>query len=249
VTGDLRPLLARSRGLRWPPTSGNAWSVAAVRQLPPLAPEAFHGVDRWWGDLVGLLGTVRALSGVGGSYRVHGLNYSIAERRDVAYFRERISRRQVLHQAVVQVAARAGVPHPSDLHHVRDAGMSSWQLAVARLDPAAGGPGAAAAIRGLSACLLEPGRSARTRVAHAVWYAALFAAPVGGRAAQRLIELRYGRGDGTSSPAETRRMAARTRLGTVRRLHPLSTRPVNRRSAEATTGRFGERPTPGGVSS
>jgi hypothetical protein len=199
--GDLRAQALRVRGFRTAPTSGNAWSTAALRRLPPVPVDTYRQhADRWWSDLVALLGTVRLLPEPGGLYRVHASNHSRVEVRELTYFTDRIERRQVLHQAAGVVAAAEGLTGlPASPDGMRDAALCSWRLAAGKLG-AQPGPDATRwsyprlVLRGIAANAAQPDKSFRTRCAHTGWFAALACLPKGPRA-QALVQKRFGTDD------------------------------------------------------
>ena len=133
--GDLRRQVMRVRGFRTAPTSGNAWSVPALRRVPPVPEDVYRQhVDRWWSDLIALLGTSRVLSGTAGTYRAHPVSHSTVERREISYFTDRITRRQVLHAAAAQVVRDAGLGElPDRPEQMQDAALCSWRLAAYKL--------------------------------------------------------------------------------------------------------------------
>lgn len=195
--GDLREQALRVRGFRTAPTSGNAWSTAALRRLPPVPVDSYRQhADRWWSDLVALLGTVAVLPEPGGLYRIHPSNHSRIEAREVSYFTDRIQRRQVLHAAAGEVADAAGLTGlPASPEGMRDAALCSWQLAARKLGSPAAGTGYLRLVgRGLVANAAQPDKSWRTRCAHTGWFAALACLPAGPRA-RGLIQRRFGSDD------------------------------------------------------
>jgi hypothetical protein len=195
--GDLRRQLMRVRGFRTAPTSGNAWSVSALRQLPKVPEDVYRQhVDRWWSDLIALLGPSRLLSGSAGPYRSHPVSHSTVERREINYFADRITRRQVLHQAAAQVAKDAGLGDlPERPEQMQDAALCSWRLAAYKLgQPLDKQQLPALLLHGIRDNLRQPDKTWRTRIAHTGWFVALSATPRGERAG-RMIARRYARED------------------------------------------------------
>src|SRR4051794_21510941 len=195
--GDLRRQLQRVRGFRTAPTSGNAWSVPALRRLPPVPEDTYRQhVDRWWSDLIALLGTSRVLPGTAGTYRVHAVSHSTVERRELSYFTDRITRRQVLHSAARQVAQDAGLGElPERPELMQDAALCSWRLAAYKLGlPLDRRQLAPLLIQGVRDNLRQPDKTWRTRLAHAGWFLALAVTPRGARAG-RMVARRYARED------------------------------------------------------
>lgn len=190
--GDLRPRLLRHRGWRWPPTSGNAWRTVALRQVPAVPEVSFRqAIDRWWCDLVSLLGTVAALDEPAGSYRVHARNHSASEGTGERYLQPRIQRRQELHEASARVAATLGLDYPQAPEQMLDAQLAGWVLADRKKRGMRQRGGRVRPMRALHATLVQPNVPVSRRAAHAAWYLALLAAPAEGRVAGRLVDARY----------------------------------------------------------
>jgi glycosyltransferase involved in cell wall biosynthesis len=195
--GDLRPLLLRARGFRTAPTSGNAWSTAALRRLPAVPEDSYRQhVDRWWSDLIALLGTSRVLPGTAGTYRVHAVSHSTVERRELNYFTDRLARRRVLHEAARQVAQEAGLGElPERPEQMQDAALCSWRLAAYKLGlPLERRELPALLLSGVRDNLRQPDKPWRARLAHTGWFLALATTPRGARAG-RMIARRYARED------------------------------------------------------
>jgi hypothetical protein len=195
--GDLRDQLMRVRGFRTAPTSGNAWSVEALRRLPPVPEDTYRQhVDRWWSDLIALLGSSRILLGTAGTYRAHDVSHSTVERRELSYFTDRISRRQVLHEAAQQVSRTAGLGElPARPEQMRDAALCSWRLAAYKLGmPLDRRELPTLLLHGVRDNLRQPDKTWRTRLAHTGWFVALAGTPRGERAG-RMVARRYARED------------------------------------------------------
>lgn len=74
-SGNLRSHIVKFHSYGCPPTSGNAFSAAALRRLLPM-PEAEYRIvaDEYINNLVPLLGDIVSLHQVGALYRMHGNN-------------------------------------------------------------------------------------------------------------------------------------------------------------------------------
>jgi hypothetical protein len=153
-------------------------------------------VDRWWSDLIALLGTSHVLSGTAGTYRAHPVSHSTVERREINYFTDRITRRQVLHEAAAQVAKDAGLGElPSRPEDMQDAALCSWRLAAYKLGmPLERRELPSLLLRGVRDNLRQPDKTWRTRLAHTGWFVALAGTPRGARAG-RMVARRYARED------------------------------------------------------
>lgn len=197
LTGDLSGHVKRYRMFRSPPTSGNAWRTSVLRGLPEPPAELRTYVDRWYSELTALAGTVRAVEGPGGGYRVHATNHHTLEGHGLSFFRTRIDLTERLHRAGQSVARDLGhADYPSDVLAPMDAAFLAWRLAAHKLDPQAAGsayPWRLVA-RGAWAALLQPAQPLPSRVWRAGWILALAAAPPGSRLLRWLLATRYERG-------------------------------------------------------
>jgi hypothetical protein len=108
--GDVRSeLLAFPDDLAWPPTSGNAFASWALRHVMPLpVDDARTGGDHDLHTLVPLYGPVSVLTGIGGSYRVHGRNAQARHRLDVVRSRVILQQTERSHTALVHRAELLG---------------------------------------------------------------------------------------------------------------------------------------------
>ena len=198
LSGNLREAFLRYRVFRVPPASGNAYSAAAIRAIPPAPETVFRqSVDRWWSDLTTLLGTLRALDGVAGEYRVHGDNGSVRRGRGVEYFRSRVALTVTSHDATRDLARRHGIPGvPDDVEAALDPAFFTWLVALRKLGaPAAevSTPSWRLGARGAYALVRRPDQPPQVRLNRLLWFLLLLAVPARTRLVQRLIDLRYSR--------------------------------------------------------
>lgn len=197
--GDLRPHYLRHRSYVWPPTSGNAWSTAALRRVLPMPEGLFHhSIDRYLSDTVTVLGTLVRVDEIGGAYRVHGSNNYAKAGRPAAWFHRRLAITEVAHDAARRVAQEAGVaaPRPRSTD-VLDPAHHGWRLASLKLDRAAhplpGDRVPVVAVRGAYAALRQPGHPLRSRVQRSLWFLGTGLTPSGGRLARRAVATYYER--------------------------------------------------------
>lgn len=116
--GDLlRAVIDYGDDIPWLPTSGNAFSVAMLRQIfsIPTAPYRICA-DYYLSNLSPLFGEVVALEQVGGYYRVHGINHHYRQTVqldavgvDVERLRQNIVRTAQTHQYIAATLQRPGL--------------------------------------------------------------------------------------------------------------------------------------------
>lgn len=192
-TGDIAGYVRRYRMFHPPPTSGNAYLLAAVRMLPPIPSEIWMFLDWWWSDLTSMLGTVRALEGVGGWYRVHPSNLHSRDARDRPFFERHIRLAELTHAAGAQLAAEVGYGgHPATVDTPRDHALATSRLVVHKLggvrQPA---PGWRLAARAAYLTATQPEVPFTSRMRRAVWVPLLGIAPRGSALARSLVTARY----------------------------------------------------------
>jgi hypothetical protein len=96
-------------------TSGNAFSVAALRQVMPMPEVEFASCADWYlVHVLPLVGRVTALDQIGGHYRVHGDNaYELTDVRvDLDHIRDSVRYADVTKTALTDVSGRLGMPLP-----------------------------------------------------------------------------------------------------------------------------------------
>ena len=196
LTGDLSTHVKRYRMFRSPPTSGNAWLTEAFRRLPPAPEDLRMYVDRWWSELSALLGTVGALDGIGGYYRLHGTSHHAQEGHGLDFFQTRIALTERLHVAGRDLAAREGVAgYPREVAASLDAALLTLRLAAHKLGDERRLPSLwRLAPRGVYAALVQPRQPWKTRIARAAWMLALSGTPSRSGFVPRLLAARYERG-------------------------------------------------------
>jgi GT2 family glycosyltransferase len=183
-TGDARHrLLTCPDDIVWQPTSGNAFTRAALDAVLPMPEAPFRlCADYYLSSLVPLHGTVQALHGTGGAYRVHGSNgyYAGGERQD--RLRTNIRRTYETHRCLIAESRRLGLSGlPSDPAAVRSVSSAANRLLSYRLDrsqhPIPGDSRAALVRLGLTSCAARTDVSPFRRAAMAVWFVALASVP------------------------------------------------------------------------
>lgn len=167
-----------------PPTSGNTFSAAALRQIMPVPKEDLYraGVDYYLNNMSVMLGPVVALKEAHGLYRIHGQSLHHVERStagDMKHFGD----------ALLRIAdVRARQRHLLDTLHsrkVREVG--AWDLFFLRdkmvhlklapeNHPFEESP-LSLCVRGWVASLIFPGRSWHKRASYILWFPAMAAAP------------------------------------------------------------------------
>jgi glycosyltransferase involved in cell wall biosynthesis len=192
-TGDLcRSELTFPFDLPWMATSGNAFSVAALRRIMPIPEGEFATSADWYlQHLIPLLGDVVSLQDVGACYRVHGSNRY--ERRDavldVTYVRQSVRYAAATRRHLRRIAGDLGLSLPhGPILSVADLAN---RLISRKLEPAAhplpadrvgrlAVGGAVAAVRRFDARWPK-------KLAFIVWFAAMALAPR--RTARALAEV------------------------------------------------------------
>jgi hypothetical protein len=135
--GDARPrLLTCPDDIVWQPTSGNAFSRAALSSVLPMPAAPFRlCADYYLSNLVPLHGTVHLLSGTAGGYRVHGANAHFASGEQPERLRTNIRRTHETHRCLIDESRRLGLDGlPSDPAAVRSVSSVANRLLSYRLD-------------------------------------------------------------------------------------------------------------------
>lgn len=196
-TGDLSRHVMRYRTFRSPPSSGNAWSVRALRALPPIPEQTFHiYADRYFSELTALIGTIRALDEPGGTYRVHGTNHQARAGRGADYFTTRIELTRTLHRIGREVAGQHGLTgYPEHVDTPLDAAYLSWRLVAAKLaDDESRTARWKLGARAAHASVRQPEAPLLTRAVRLAWVLAVAIAPAGTPLLERVIAIRFERG-------------------------------------------------------
>ncbi len=217
-TGDARPrLLTCPDDIVWQPTSGNAFSRAALSSVLPMPEVPFRLCsDYYLSSLVPLYGTVHSLAGSGGGYRVHGANAHYAGRENPDRLRTNIWRTNETHRCLIEATRRLGLSGlPADPAAVRSVSSAANRMLSYRLDreqhPIAGDSRAALVRLGVSSCVARADVSRLRRAALAGWFLAM-ASFLGGWSAWSLDPL----------PAST----STTPVAADRGRHPRQRRPA-----------------------
>jgi glycosyltransferase involved in cell wall biosynthesis len=183
-TGDARPrLLTCPDDIVWQPTSGNAFSRAALSAVLPMPEAPFRLCsDYYLSSLVPLYGGVRALDRTGGSYRVHGGNSYFAGRENPERLRTNVWRTNETHRYLIAESDRLGlVGLPADPAAVRSVSSAANRMLSYRLDPTrhpiAGDSRGGLLRLGLASCAARADLSLVRRAAYAGWFLAMAIVP------------------------------------------------------------------------
>jgi hypothetical protein len=189
-TGDARPrLLTCPDDIVWQPTSGNAFSRAALMAVLPMPEVPFRLCsDYYLSNLVPLYGTVHALPGSGGGYRVHGANSHFAGRENPDRLRTNIWRTNETHRCLIEASARLGLHGlPADPSAVRSVSSAANRMLSYRLDraqhPIAGDSRLGLVRLGVLSAGARVDVSRARRAAFAAWFVAMALVP------RRLVSL------------------------------------------------------------
>jgi glycosyltransferase involved in cell wall biosynthesis len=134
---DLRDHVRRFRSYPWPPSSANAYDVAALRHVMPIPEDLYQrSVDSYLCELMPYLGPIVCIDEIGVGYRQHGSNSYMGTTPTAEWLRGKMARVVENHERAVDVAARAGVPGPPiDPLEPLDVAFLGFRLASVRLDP------------------------------------------------------------------------------------------------------------------
>lgn len=175
--GDLRDHVLRYRCFHWQPTSGLAFSRAALDAVLPVPEQEYRiSADAYLAGLVPLVGPVRSTDAVCGAYRVHGKSSYTDGEIDAEHFRQQIARIRRTHAHAVRLGRDIGVDVPADVFRARDAAFLGFRLASLVLDP--GGhpvPGDRRwmlAARGVIAAMTNRQLALPNRLRRSTWFAA-----------------------------------------------------------------------------
>ena len=193
--GDLRDrVLGTPDDIPYPPTSGNAFSAAALRALMPMPEHAYTRLaDVYLLNLAPLLGPVARLDDLGGRYRAHTHNIHYGAGWDLDRIRATIRATAATHEHLATLAASLGIAPGSDFRFASVTDLAQ-RLVSRRLEPAAhpiaSDRPAALAASGAAAALRRPDMPFTRRIMYAGWFTATAVAPrrMARELAQRLFE-------------------------------------------------------------
>lgn len=186
-TGDLARHAVQYRTYVWNPTSASAYRMRVLREVLPV-PEGTYarstGPDLYLSETVVLFGSVGVLDGVGGYYRIHGVNASTVQRDDeVAWLRVKVDEILAGHEHVKSLAGRTGRSDcPQDVRQARDWAFAAYRLALLRLDatryPLRGDSVLSVARHGVVSSLTHPHLTTSQRLKRACWFVLMALAPI-----------------------------------------------------------------------
>jgi hypothetical protein len=180
--GNIRErVLSAPDDMPYPPTSGNAFSAAALRTLLPMPEGPYTRLaDVYLLSLAPLLGPVARLDDVGGQYRAHTRNLHYGAGCDLDRVRATIHATSVTHEHVARLATLLGI---LDGQEPRFASVTdlAQRLISLRLEPAAhpiaSDRVARLAASGAAAALRRSDMALTRRLMYAMWFAAAALAP------------------------------------------------------------------------
>jgi glycosyltransferase involved in cell wall biosynthesis len=181
AAGDLRKTaLISPDDLAYAPTSGNAFSAAALRRLLPV-PEVVIYADLYVVNLVALLGPIGSIDGIGGRYRVHGRNALYTDSLDLERVRATIERTEITHRHLVRFAGELGLITNGTQPRLQSVTNLAQRLMSLRLDPAHHPVPAdnrlGLGVRGAAVALRRRDLPVRSRLAYGLWFATTALAP------------------------------------------------------------------------
>ena len=180
ASGDLRKAaLTSPDDIVYAPTSGNAFSAAALQRLFPIPDQAF--ADMYLVNLAALLGPFGSIEEVGGHYRVHGRNAFHRDSLDLEGVQATIKRTEVTHCHLLRLAAELGLIRWGAEPRLESVTNLAQRLMSLRLDPArhpiVGDRRLKLAYRGALTSLRRGDLRTFYRLAYCVWFAAAALAP------------------------------------------------------------------------
>jgi hypothetical protein len=141
LSGDLRrEVLSFPDDLPWLPTSGNAFSAEALRQIFPIPEHTYRILaDYYLSHVTPLFGHVAAVEPVSAGYRVHGANYYARDGGplDLAQVRGTIEHWRETHLHILKFAQGLALPaRPRDASDLLSIAYVANRLVSLRLEPA-----------------------------------------------------------------------------------------------------------------
>ena len=181
--GDLRSWIVRHRSYVYPPTSGNAFTRAALKEIWPIPETTFRiSADQYLHHATPLVGTVRALDTVGGRYRLHQSNHYVTREIDLNRVRTEIVISRDGHPFYREIAERTGLyAYPRTYLDVSDRILFGLRLTSLKLDPGRHPvPGDSVfrlGIRGILATVRAPDSSLARKLFQSIWFAGVALLP------------------------------------------------------------------------
>jgi hypothetical protein len=188
--GDIRArALTAPDDVPYPPTSGNAFSAAALRRLLPMPEQPYTRLaDVYLLNLAPLLGPVGHLDLVGGHYRLHTRNVHHTTEFDLERIRATIRVTETTHRHLRELASSLGLAGDGDVRLASVTDLAQ-RLLSQRLDPKShpihADRTASLAISGTGAALRRSDAPFVRRVLYVAWFLAVAVTP-------RLIVRRLG---------------------------------------------------------
>jgi glycosyltransferase involved in cell wall biosynthesis len=122
--------------IAWASMSGNAYADSTLRAIMPIPEDDYPtiGADVYLMNLAGLIGPVKSLEQVGGSYRVHGANADYRPGVDLERSRRIISLSETTHRQLAALALSRGIDErrTATIGH-RSLTLMAHRMIIARL--------------------------------------------------------------------------------------------------------------------
>jgi len=184
---------ARTGTYRWPVSVGNAYARWFAEKLFPLSTE--HGPDGALNTVAPLYGAVVTIAEPLAAYRVHGHNLWSNTGGDAERLPLRIRMRQAELALLRRHAAERGVELPAESPLEHEIAFLNYRMLAQKLGlayPASEGDSPRQLLDRALALLRREPYSWQARLAHALWFGALYLSPPA--AARGLMRLRFRRG-------------------------------------------------------
>lgn len=171
--GNIRAEVLKYRTHVWPPQSGNAYAMTALKQLMPIPAYFRIGCDKYLADTTPLLGSIVSFPTAGGDYRVHGKNNFTGNASDIGIIRDQVLWTMESDNEIRRVCRQIGIDYPTDSLQPLDVAFICQRLASLRLapeqHPIKTDKRLALVVRGIHAAIAHPQHSIKHKAKRVAW--------------------------------------------------------------------------------